>query len=81
MHDVETEDHYTVEQAAAYLGVTASAIHRAITAGLLPSVLQYGRRWVRKADAEAYKQRTQPGGKPGRGRPKGSKDREPRGRE
>lgn len=61
----------TVQEAAAELEVSDATIRGAILEGRLPYVLMYKRKLIPRADLEAYRERTRPGGgeKP-RGRPR-----------
>jgi excisionase family DNA binding protein len=66
---METENLLTIEDAAAQIGVTVSAIRNATLEGRLPFVRLFGRKLI-QADALAeYKARTQVDGVPPRGRP------------
>jgi excisionase family DNA binding protein len=73
----EQGDYLTVQDAAAALTVSESAIRNALLDGRLPFVTKYGRKLISRAEVEAYKARTQPGGvKLVKGRPPGSKNKE-----
>ncbi len=63
----------TVQQAAEILGVAASAVYNALNDGRLPYEEVFGRKVIKRQDAEAYKARTQSEGKRA-DRPKGSKN-------
>ena len=67
---METETLLTAREAAAELGVHVGTVHRAFQESRLPSVALFGRKLIRRADLDAYKERTRPGGVKPRGRPK-----------
>ncbi len=64
----------TIPQAAALLGISSSAVYRAIREGKLPAVTILGKQGLRKQDIDAYQPRAyrdRPGAKPvGRGKQK-----------
>jgi excisionase family DNA binding protein len=68
--NMNTDDLLTAEQAAALLGIAPGTVRAVMTKGRIPVVKIYGRRLLRKEDVEAYKERSQPEGKPVTGRPK-----------
>ena len=74
---MEIGDYLTVPEAAEHLSVGVSAIHNAVAQGRLSVNLIYGRKLVRRADLETYKQRTQPGGVKKVGRPRKDVQAEP----
>jgi excisionase family DNA binding protein len=64
----------TVQESAAQIGVSETAIRNATLEGRLPFVRLYGRKLIEPVALEAYRQRTQPKGVKQRGRPKGGKE-------
>lgn len=70
----DAEKMLTVPECAERLGVTQNAIRNAIHGNRLPSTSVYGRRIVKLADLEAYRQRSQPGGEKRVGRPRKADD-------
>ena len=60
----------TVQEAAAQMGVTEGAIRLALSQSRLAYVEKYGRKLITRADLDAYKARTQPGGVKRVGRPR-----------
>lgn len=60
----------TVQEAAAELGVSDSAVRQAILDGRLLCTVQYGRKTINRTDLEAYRARTQPDGLKPKGRPR-----------
>ena len=67
---METENLLTMEDAAAKIGVTVSAIRNATLEGRLPFVRLFGRKLIEAEALAEYKARTQVDGVPPRGRPK-----------
>ena len=49
-----TEELLTIPEAALEKGVHLKALYRAVREGRVPSVTQYGRKLIRRADLEAY---------------------------
>jgi len=60
----------TVQDAAKELGVTDISVRAALNDNRLPFIEKYGRKLITRGDVEAYRQRTQPEGKPRVGRPR-----------
>jgi excisionase family DNA binding protein len=71
---VETDDHFRIKEAAEYLGVTQAAIRVAIHEKRLPLVEDRGVKWIPKQAVYEYRERTNPAGNRGKGRPKGARD-------
>ena len=67
---MEEQDYLTIPEAMKELDASASSIHAAIRECRLPHVVKYGRKLISRADLDAYKQRTRPGGEKPKGRPK-----------
>ncbi len=65
----------TAREAAAELGVHVGTAHNAFQEDRLPFVALYGRKLISRADLDAYKQRTRPGGEKPKGRPPGAKNK------
>ena len=53
------ETHYTLQEAAAELGVDVTELQKAIRANHLPCTRHFGRHLVTPGDLELYRQRTQ----------------------
>ncbi len=64
------DDYLSIPEAATYSGVVEQTIRNAVSDGRLPSVKKFGKNLVKRADMDAYKQRTQPEGVPRVGRPR-----------
>lgn len=61
----------TVSEAAARLGISDRALHKALRAGRLAFARMVGRNYlIDAAEVDAYRKRTQPSGEPSKGRPK-----------
>jgi excisionase family DNA binding protein len=60
----------TARDAAAELGIHVGTVHNAFQENRLPFVALYGRKLIRRADLDAYKKRTRPGGEKPKGRPR-----------
>jgi len=58
---MEGETLLTVQDAAKRLGVGETAIRNALLRGRLPYQVQYGRKLIRLADLETYRQKARPG--------------------
>ena len=54
------EAHYTLQEAAAELGIDVAELQLAIRANNLPCTHHFGRHLVTESDLERYRQRTQP---------------------
>ena len=67
---MENEVLLTAREAAQELGVHVGTVHNAFQESRLPFVALYGRKLISRADLEAYKQRTRPGGEKPKGRPR-----------
>ena len=67
-----TAAYLTLAQVSAALGVAISTVRIAVAEGRLPVVRVYGRVLVDPAAVEEYRARSQPEGKPKRGRPRKS---------
>ena len=67
---MEAEVLLTAREAAQELDVHTGTVHNAFQEGRLPFVALYGRKLIRRADLDAYKQRTRPGGEKPKGRPR-----------
>lgn len=59
----------TVQEVAERLGITDVSVRSAISRGTLRHVVKYGKKLIPAAEADAYKQRTQPEGQKKAGRP------------
>ena len=66
----ENPDLLTIAKVAQELGITPQSVHGALNQGRLPFVTLYGRKLISRADLDAYKLRTRPGGEKPRGRPR-----------
>lgn len=66
----DNPDFLTVAQATAFLGIQTQTLREVILRGRIPVVRTYGRVLIARSDVEAYQARSQPEGKPQRGRPK-----------
>lgn len=62
----------TVQQTAELLGVTPYTVYTALSEKRLPHEEVFGRKVIKRVDAEAYKARTQVSGAKSKGRPVGS---------
>jgi len=62
-------DYLTVAEAAERLTIKAQTLRSAILEERIPVVRLHGRVLIRVEDVEEYRQRSQPEGKPKRGRP------------
>lgn len=71
---METEVLLTAREAAAELGVHVGTIHNAFQDNRLPFVPMYGRKLIRRADLDVYRQRTRPNGVKPVGRPRKGQD-------
>ena len=67
---METDNLLTIEEAAAKIGVTVSAIRNATLEDRLPFVRLFGRKLITAEALAEYQARTQVNGVPPRGRPK-----------
>ena len=72
---IENPDYLTIPQVAEELGVKPPTVHGALNKGRLPFVMLYGRKLISRADMNAYKLRTRPGGEKPKGRPLGAKNK------
>ncbi len=72
---MEAEVLLTAREAAEELGVHVGTVHNAFQDNRLPFVALYGRKLIRRADLEAYKQRTRPDGVKPLGRPRKSEQK------
>lgn len=59
-----------IKEAAEFLGVSENTVRAAITREHLPFRLAYGHKVIPRAALADYKSRSQPEGKPQRGRPR-----------
>ncbi len=66
---METENLLTMDEAAARIGVSLSAIRNATQEGRLPFVRAFGRKLIEREALAEYRARTQPDGVPPKGRP------------
>ena len=66
---MDTEKLMTMNEAAAQIGVSLSAIRNATQEGRLPFVNAFGRKLIERAALAEYQARTQIDGVPPRGRP------------
>ena len=64
----------TAREAAAEMGVHIDTAHNAFQEDRLPFVALYGRKLISRADLDAYKQRTRPGGEKPKGRSRKEQD-------
>lgn len=67
---MENEVLLTAREAAQELGVHVGTVHNAFRESRLPFVALYGRKLISRADLDAYKRRTRPGGEKPKGRPR-----------
>jgi len=67
---MDDQNYVTIQEAAANIGVTETAIRNATLDGRLPFIRKYGRKLIANDDLEAYRRRTQPLGVKTVGRPK-----------
>jgi excisionase family DNA binding protein len=68
----ENPNYVGIREAARILVVSETTVRSAIHRGNIPFRIAYGHTVVARSDLEDYKTRTQPLGKPKRGRPKKS---------
>ena len=74
LSDMDEGDFLTVQDVSNFLGIGMVAVRTSIRDGRLPSQRIFGRIVVKREDAQAYKDRTQPDGVKRVGRPKKVRD-------
>lgn len=67
----------TMAAAAIELGVSEARVRKAVADEVLPHVVMFARKLVRRADLDEYRSRTQPDGSPKCGRPRKPKSPPP----
>ncbi len=72
---MDTETLFTVQEAAAKIGVSPSAIRNATLDGRLAFVTKFRRKLIEQEALTEYQKRTQNGGVSTPGRPRGAKNR------